>query len=52
MDIFGPMNNINAISRLWADLLAVDGAPFKNVFSRVVFAVIDTETYIIFRETE
>ncbi|KZP28488.1 hypothetical protein FIBSPDRAFT_908646 [Athelia psychrophila] len=43
-------NNVDTVARLWADLLAVDGAPFKRSFKRVVFAILGTGTFETFRD--
>ena len=32
-------NSVEMVARLWAELIACEGARFKNVFERVVFAV-------------
>ena len=51
MNFLGCRNKVDTIAGIWADLLAVDGAPFKDVFAHIVFAIIDSETYDIFKET-
>jgi hypothetical protein len=38
-------NNVSMVARLWADLLVVDGAGFKNRFERVVFAILGKQTF-------
>ncbi|KAJ7486603.1 hypothetical protein FB451DRAFT_1362919 [Mycena latifolia] len=43
-------NEVGEVAGVWAELLAGEGAPFRDVFRRVVFAVIDHETYGRFRE--
>ncbi|KAJ7097146.1 hypothetical protein B0H15DRAFT_32856 [Mycena belliarum] len=43
-------NEVEPIARIWAELLVGAGAPFRDVFRRVVFAVIDRETYERFCE--
>ncbi|KAJ7167148.1 hypothetical protein C8R43DRAFT_984344 [Mycena crocata] len=40
-------NEVEPIARIWAELL---GTHFKNVFRRVVFAIIDRQTYGMFRD--
>ncbi|KAF7976400.1 hypothetical protein HWV62_6793 [Athelia sp. TMB] len=44
-------NNVDTVARIWADLLAVEDAPFKTSFSRVVFAILGTSTFDTFMET-
>jgi uncharacterized protein (TIGR02452 family) len=43
-------NDVEAVARIWAELLAVPGAHFHDVFQNVVFAIIDRDTYRVFRE--
>jgi uncharacterized protein (TIGR02452 family) len=44
-------NNVSMVARLWADLLVVDGARFKNRFERVVFAILGRQTFDQFKDT-
>lgn len=44
-------NRVDVVASLWADLLAVDGARFKQSFDSVVFAVLDEKTFVVFEET-
>ncbi|KAJ7736222.1 hypothetical protein DFH07DRAFT_986901 [Mycena maculata] len=43
-------NEVEAVAAIWAELLAGEGAHFRDAFRRVVFAVIDRDTYGVFRE--
>ncbi|KAJ7509539.1 hypothetical protein B0H11DRAFT_2184128 [Mycena galericulata] len=43
-------NEVDAVAGVWAELLGGEGAHFRDVFRRVVFAVIDRETYGVFRD--
>ncbi|KAJ7103920.1 hypothetical protein C8R44DRAFT_682091 [Mycena epipterygia] len=38
-------NEVKPVARMWAELLVGEGAHFRDVFRRVVFAVIDSGTY-------
>ncbi|KAJ6511754.1 hypothetical protein DFH09DRAFT_1197717 [Mycena vulgaris] len=42
-------NEVEGVARIWAELLVREGALFQNTFRRVVFAIIDRETYGKFR---
>jgi len=44
-------NDVETVSRIWADLLVVDAARFKGSFDRVVFAILGTQTFNTFKET-
>jgi len=44
-------NKVDLVATIWADLLSVDGARFKDSFNRVVFAILDEKTFDEFRET-
>ncbi|KAA1470436.1 hypothetical protein DENSPDRAFT_699129, partial [Dentipellis sp. KUC8613] len=41
-------NSVEAVARIWAELLCKDGARFAGSFERVVFAVLGRETYETF----
>ncbi|KAK7028473.1 DUF2263 domain-containing protein [Favolaschia claudopus] len=43
-------NNVEFVAQTWADLLHGEVAPFKNVFRRVVFAIVDRGTWNLFGE--
>ncbi|KAJ7625821.1 hypothetical protein FB45DRAFT_922367 [Roridomyces roridus] len=43
-------NDVRATAAGWVALLSGEAAPFRNVFQRVVFAVIDRETCGVFRD--
>ncbi|KDQ56476.1 hypothetical protein JAAARDRAFT_132822 [Jaapia argillacea MUCL 33604] len=38
-------NKVSMVARIWAELLVADGARFKNVFERVVFAILGKATF-------
>ncbi|KDQ56474.1 hypothetical protein JAAARDRAFT_70749 [Jaapia argillacea MUCL 33604] len=38
-------NKVSMVARIWAELLVVEGARFKNVFERVVFAILGKPTF-------
>jgi uncharacterized protein (TIGR02452 family) len=42
-------NDIDVVAKNWADLLAVEGARFKDSFSCVVFAILGTKTFNQFK---
>lgn len=42
-------NDVKTIARIWRELLKDDGARFKGVFERVVFAVLGRQTYDDFK---
>jgi hypothetical protein len=44
-------NKVDLVATIWADLLSIDGARFKDSFNRVVFAILDEKTFDEFRET-
>jgi len=41
-------NDVDVVARLWADLLSVPGARFRNSFDRIVFAIIGKKTFVDF----
>jgi uncharacterized protein (TIGR02452 family) len=43
-------NDVGMVARIWADLLAVREARFKNTFDRVVFAIIGRKTFEEFKD--
>jgi hypothetical protein len=43
-------NNVATVAKIWADLLAVENARFKGSFDRIIFAILDTKTFDIFKE--
>lgn len=42
-------NNVGVVAQIWADLLLVDGARFKDTFDNVVFAVLGRDTFEKFK---
>jgi hypothetical protein len=44
-------NNVATVAKLWAEMIAVEGARFKGCFDRIVFAIVDTKTFDMFKET-
>lgn len=44
-------NKVEAVARIWRELLLDDGARFKQSFENVVFAILGTETFKVFKET-
>lgn len=44
-------NNVETVARIWAELLVVDGARFRGLFDRVVFAILGKETYDTFERS-
>ncbi|KAF8198147.1 hypothetical protein K438DRAFT_701074 [Mycena galopus ATCC 62051] len=43
-------NNVEFVAQTWAELLCGEAAPFRDVFRRVVFAIVDYGTWNMFRE--
>lgn len=43
-------NKVDVVASLWAELLTVDGARFKNSFDSITFAVLDDKTFVVFEE--
>ncbi|KAJ7216403.1 hypothetical protein GGX14DRAFT_391232 [Mycena pura] len=43
-------NDVALVAQMWAELLVGERAPFRDVFRRVVFAIIDRGTWSEFRE--
>lgn len=43
-------NDVRAVARMWAELLAVPGARFRRSFERVVFAVLGEEMHRAFED--
>ncbi|KAF9460725.1 hypothetical protein BDZ94DRAFT_1265360 [Collybia nuda] len=43
-------NDVNVVSKLWAELLKTPGARFENVFHRVVFGILGKRTYNEFKD--
>jgi hypothetical protein len=41
---------VATVAKLWAELIAVEGARFERSFDRVVFAILDTKTLDTFKE--
>lgn len=41
--VFG--NDVGVVARIWADLLSVPSARFRNSFDRVIFAVVDGKSF-------
>jgi uncharacterized protein (TIGR02452 family) len=44
-------NKVELVAAIWAELLVVDGARFKNTFKHVSFAIIDQKSYNVFKDT-
>lgn len=44
-------NNVDVVAHIWKELLANEDARFRTSFDRVVFAIIDSETYQKFEST-
>ncbi|EPQ55221.1 hypothetical protein GLOTRDRAFT_76540 [Gloeophyllum trabeum ATCC 11539] len=43
-------NDVATVARIWAELLCAPGARFKNIFDRVLFAIIGHTTFEEFRD--
>ncbi|KAJ7209378.1 hypothetical protein B0H12DRAFT_1157943 [Mycena haematopus] len=43
-------NNVEFVAQTWEDLLAGENAPFRDVFRKVVFAIVDRGTWGLFCE--
>jgi len=44
-------NNIEAVARIWAELLTVKGARYQHSFHRVVFAILGNDTFTAFKQS-
>lgn len=44
-------NNVDAVARIWAELLDVPNARFKDSFAHIVFAIIGRETFVKFGDS-
>jgi len=43
-------NKVDVVASLWADLLTVDDARFRNSFDSITFAILDEKTFVVFEE--